>query len=77
MTSSCGRWGKSKGQRVFQRLKRKTGCKAGWELQDRSVLRAFFDAALLGLGALDAAARRQALVAQNAQGFDFGPLAVA
>jgi 23S rRNA (uridine2552-2'-O)-methyltransferase len=39
-------------------------------------LRTFLDAALFWLGALDAAARRQALVAEHAQGLDFGPLAV-
>jgi 23S rRNA (uridine2552-2'-O)-methyltransferase len=43
----------------------------------KSVLRAFLQAALLRFGAFDRAARRQALVAEHAQGFDFGALAVA
>lgn len=40
-------------------------------------MRALLHAALFRLGAFDAAARGEALVAEHAQGFDFGPLAVA
>ena len=40
-----------------------------------SGLTALLDADLLGLGALDLAARREALIAKNAQGFDFRSLA--
>ena len=50
----------------------------GWRIGARSVLRAFLDADLLpGLGAFDAAARGEALVAKHPQGLDFRPLAVA
>lgn len=66
--------GESKGGRVLKRVKT---ARCGWQGRVCSVLRSFFDAALLRLGAFDGAARRQALVAEHTQGFDLGPLAIA